>query len=145
MPWNVIIRRVLNLDRRTHRFLIEPLSKIPHLQTILVSRFMKFVQTLRSFKKFGVRLLSNLCCHDMSTVTGRNIDRTLKKCSISNIDIMNIKHLTIKQTFKYWDSDGKTEQAELADKLFQVLAGNYEIPGLEFDDAALLFQDVCVN
>ena len=41
--WNVMVRNVLSVDRRTHRFLIEPLSGHLHLQTMLMSRLVTFL------------------------------------------------------------------------------------------------------
>ena len=45
--WNVTVRNVFSLDRKTHCRLIEPLSGCFHLKTALLSRYVKFYQTLR--------------------------------------------------------------------------------------------------
>ena len=37
--WNVTVRNVFRLDRRTHRVLIEPLSDCLHLKAMLLSRY----------------------------------------------------------------------------------------------------------
>lgn len=55
--WNVTIREVFRLDRRTHRCLIESLSNTRHLKTMILSRFVTFAQKLLKSKKFTVRFL----------------------------------------------------------------------------------------
>ena len=40
--WNVTIRNILNLDRRTHRYLIEPMSRCLHPKVMLMSRLASF-------------------------------------------------------------------------------------------------------
>ena len=52
--WNVMIRKIYNLNRCTHRYLIEPLSDTYHLKTALCSRFVKFSKTLTGSNKFSV-------------------------------------------------------------------------------------------
>ena len=51
-PWNVMIRRALNIDYKTHRFLNEPLSKQCHLKTSLLSRYVNFYKGLINSPKF---------------------------------------------------------------------------------------------
>ena len=51
-PWNVMIRRALNIDYKTHRFLIELLSKQCHLKTSLLSRYVNFYKGLINCPKF---------------------------------------------------------------------------------------------
>ena len=63
--WNVMVRNVLSLDRRTHRFLIEPLSGHLHLKTKLMSRLVTFYRGLVNSPKFTVRFLARLEERDM--------------------------------------------------------------------------------
>ena len=56
-----------------------------------------------------------------------------RKGSISESDVMNVKHFIVKHIFKWWNMDRKnSEKAELAEELFPVLSSNYNIPGLQF-------------
>ena len=49
--WSVSIRRMFELDRKTHRYLIEPISGMPHIRQALVSRFLNFASKLSTSKK----------------------------------------------------------------------------------------------
>ena len=63
--WNVLVRQVFGLDRKTHRSLIEPVSKVLHLKTMLCSRMVKFSLKLRECPKFTTRFLANMFSTDL--------------------------------------------------------------------------------
>ena len=67
------IRRALNIDYKTHRFLIEPLSKQCHLKTSLLSRYVRFYKSLIDSLKFTVRYLARIFEQDQRTVIGRTL------------------------------------------------------------------------
>ena len=58
--WNVCVRNVFNIDRKTHRRLIEPISSSPHLKTLLLARQKDFFERVMCSKKFEVRFIANL-------------------------------------------------------------------------------------
>ena len=84
--WNVMVRNVLNLDRRTHKFLIEPLSDQLHLQTMLMSRLVNFHKGLIKSPKFTIRFLARLAENDHRTVFGNNLNWLLSKCNLENVE-----------------------------------------------------------
>ena len=49
--WNVSIRRMLRVDRKTHRFLIEPLSGTRHVKRSIFKAFVSFVERLQHSPK----------------------------------------------------------------------------------------------
>ena len=87
--WNVIVRQVLRLDRRTHRHLIEPLSDCLHMKVMLMSRMTKFYQSLCSSRKRSVRFLVRLNENDNRTVLGRTLSQLKEDCGLQN----NEEHL----------------------------------------------------
>ena len=74
--YNVAMRMILNVDRRTHRFLLVPLSNALHLKTVLASRFVTFT----SHKKLPVRFLARLFENDLRTVHGKNLSEIALIC-----------------------------------------------------------------
>ena len=71
--WNVCIRIIFNLDRRTHRYLIEPLSNSLHPQVMLASRFVKFLRTLRTSDKFGTLSVPWISAQSLEEVSHRSL------------------------------------------------------------------------
>ena len=57
--YNVMLRNVFNLDRTTHRYVLETLTDIPHLYVQLLGRFVTFVKSLLANDAFEVRFLAN--------------------------------------------------------------------------------------
>ena len=58
--WNVMVRNVFNLDRCTHRYLVEHISGCLHPKVMLASRYVTFYKALVSSTKLGVRYLARL-------------------------------------------------------------------------------------
>ena len=50
----------MNLDRKTHRHLIEPLSGHCHLKTVLYARYVNFYDRLLESQKFTVQFKAKL-------------------------------------------------------------------------------------
>ena len=82
-----------NLSLETHRYLIEPLGGT-HLQTMLYSRFTKYIQSINTGIKDAPIYLLNLIKNDTNTITGRNIKEILNltnKNNIFDVKISDIK------------------------------------------------------
>ena len=88
--WSVSVRHMWDLPLSTHRNLIEPLSGT-HAETMLLSRYAMFIQSLRKTSRVAVQFLLQLVSKDMNTVTGRNIRHVLTKSNSQDIFSMNVK------------------------------------------------------
>ena len=64
---------MLRIDRKSHRYLIEPLSEIPHLRRSLLLGFNSFVQKLQNSPKKAVRSVFDVIKDDCRSITGSNI------------------------------------------------------------------------
>ena len=71
--WNVSVRIMLSLPRRTQRYLIEPLSGRPHIVKALWRRFLKFVNNIMVSEKKVLRRVMDQIKNDTRSVTGRNL------------------------------------------------------------------------
>ena len=77
--WNVAVKMIWDLPHSTHTRFVEPLSPVPHLEAVLMSRYIGFVENLMKTKKSLLRLILNSCCADLSSQTGQNMEFLLKK------------------------------------------------------------------
>ena len=66
--WNIHLRIMFNLPWDTQYWIVEELSDGRHLQQMLFSRFLKFVN-----KRLEVRALYAICKDDIRSTTGSNI------------------------------------------------------------------------
>ena len=85
--WNVTTRMCFSVPRNSHCYFIEPLSKCQHIKTMLCSRFSKFYNTMQNSKKPSVRILTNLCKNDTSTVYGNNLQKISKLCNTTSDEL----------------------------------------------------------
>ena len=75
--WNSSIRKMLRLDRTTHRYLIEPLSNTRHIKISLMERFRNFSEKLSTSSKTAVKYLHYSVKNDCRSITGMNTRRNL--------------------------------------------------------------------
>ena len=53
--WNISIRKMFDLPREAHRYLIEPLSETQHIKSVLMKRFLSFCQQIKQSSKNALR------------------------------------------------------------------------------------------
>ena len=80
--WSVSIRRMLRLDRRTHRYLIEPLSGMEHLKKTVFRAFTSFTRKLETSPKAAVREVYAVVKNDCRSVTGANLRNINIECMV---------------------------------------------------------------
>ena len=97
--FNVSIRIINNIDRKTHRYFIEHLINTDHPQVMCSSRFVKFYNTLLTCSKPSVRILAKVTSLDANTVLYGNLQNIATKC---NIDIELLTPMEVKQNMLYF-------------------------------------------
>ena len=70
--WSTSIRMMYRIDRKTHRYLIEPLSKMQHIKGAILKRFVGFTNKLASSCKKVVKNVYSFIGNDCRTTTGSN-------------------------------------------------------------------------
>ena len=88
--WNVSIRKMFDIPRQTHRYLIEEISQVPHIKSILIKRFLSFINQLENCPKKLVGNLLNLIKFDVNSITGSNLKKISTLCNKQNIDDLDI-------------------------------------------------------
>ena len=73
---------MLRLDRRTHRYMIEPLSGMQHLKKNIYKAFMSFSRKLEASPKASVREVYAAVKDDCRSVTGANLRRISIECAV---------------------------------------------------------------
>jgi hypothetical protein len=97
--WNVSIRRMFNLPRETHCYLIEELSDQEHVQTLLAKRFLNFINSIRKSKKHALRSLLRVIEYDTLSVTGRNLRQIMLQTDVQDVKILKPSDVKTKYRF----------------------------------------------
>ena len=97
--WNVSMRLMLDIPRKTHRYLIEPLSDTTHIKTIIINRFLRFLEQIQKSSKCASRHLLNSILHDARSTTVLEIYYGRGYSQLQYLDIKStsqIQYLDIK-------------------------------------------------
>ena len=97
--WNVAVRLAFQVPRNTHRYLIEEISGCLHPKVMLASRYVKFVEQLKSSNKMGIRVLANLAEQDQRTVMGRTLSVMARECMC---EVGDLTPSNVNKTLKYF-------------------------------------------
>ena len=85
-PMNpVSIRKMFRVDRKTHRYLIEPISEMEHIKCAIQKRFLAFTDKLSNSPKYTVRELNRMLGKDCRSITGANLRRIMLECNATNL------------------------------------------------------------
>ena len=140
--WNVAIRRVFNLPRESHCYLIEGVSDDPHVRTVLTRRFLSFIQSIRSSKKTALREVLRLVEYDTRSVTGRNLRNILLKTNQD--DVRNLKPSDYRA--KYRDIPENEEYTVgLIKEIVEIKNQQLEVDGFNDDELDYILHHVCVS
>lgn len=101
--WSVSVRHMWDLPNNSHRYFVEPLGGI-HARSMLVSRYVSFMQSTKRSPKFTVQLLLQMVQNDMETVTGKNVRYILTELDQS--DIFKIPKSYIKKNLHFAEVAG---------------------------------------
>ena len=123
--WSVSVRHMWDLTLSTHRNLLEPLSGV-HAETMIFSRYSRFIQSLRKSSKVAVQFLAEIVYQDTRTNTGRNVRHILNKTNKS--DIFTIDCQKLKNTYKFASLQPEDEwKVQFVKELTNLKIGNLQL------------------
>ena len=96
--YNICVRNIFSVPRRTHTYLIETISECLHPKVMICARFVKFVKSLNNCNKSGIYFLIKLVQNDNRTVCGKNMAEIASLC---NIEKNVLSSHEVKQHMKY--------------------------------------------
>ena len=83
--WNVAMRKMLKLDRCTHKYFIEPLSGTQHIKWSLNKRFVNFTCKISSSTKIPMKILFDTIKRDCRSTTGKNLRHVMFLLKVDDI------------------------------------------------------------
>ena len=139
--YSVAMRSALDIDRCTHRYLVEPLSQSLHLKTMLLSRYVTFYESLIESNKMPVRFLARLNGHDNETVLGRNLANLAQMCSVK---ISELSSNMIKRKVMYRATpDNEKWRVNMALELISARDSTIEVQGFKENELETMLSYIC--
>ena len=140
--WNVSVRRMFDLPRETHCYLIEAVSDQHHVKTILARRFLNFVNAIRNSSKQALRSLLKVVEYDTQSVTGRNLRSILLETEVQ--DVRNLKG--VDYNIKYRNVPRNEEyRVGFIKELIDVKNKQLDVHGFNDDELDEILQHLCVS
>ena len=140
------MRQIFSLPRRTHRYLIEPVSLCCHPKVMLAGRLVTFFKSLINSNKFAVRFLARLCQGDQRTVAGKTLTLLEEVCEMNGLGADSMTANTIKRNVQYFNAPvGEEWRAPLIRELLLARDGELLLQGFSKKEVIMLIEDVCVT
>ena len=137
---------MFKLDRCTHKYFIEAVSKVLHPKVMLASRLVTFHKSLLNSSKFEVRFLTRLVEHDQRTVLGRNLQRILKECDLKEKDISKLTCSLVKKKCRYHEIPAEESwRLDIVDELLSVRMENLCIEGFKENELEEMLRLICTT
>ena len=142
--WNVTIRQAYNVDRCTHRYLIEPMSNSLHPMAMLASRYVSFHKSLVSSSKLSVRVMARLFETDQRTVLGRTLDKLSNMMNLPDINLLS--PCEIKRKLRYFEiPDEEKWRIESVAELLKLRNQSLSLPGFSKDEINIMLFNTCTS
>ena len=141
--WNVSMRKLLNLPRNAHRYLIEPISNTRHIISSLYSRFVRFIDKIKSCNKSAILNLFHTIKHDCRSKTGSNLRKTMLRTGNDRVDDIRIKDIN---RIVYQDiPNGSDWRIEMVKEIGEYNFGHITLPGFDRCEMADMLNFVCTS
>ena len=116
------MRKMMKLDRCSHRYLIEPLSKTRHIKFSLMKRFINFTHKIVESPKTPLKTLYNCVKNDCRSVTGNNLRNIMLQLKLDTIKSITTKEL---MNMKYHETQNNEEKCRInmVDEIIMVKRG----------------------
>ena len=142
--WNVAMRKMLMLDRCTHKYFIEPLSEIQHIKWSLGKRFVKFTQKICESTKTPMKTLFYTIRGDCRSTTGRNMRHVMSLLNVASRDLLKpneFKHL------KYHEAcdEEQKRRIDMVKELMNVKRGVSQLHHFDNTDIDHMVQYLCTT
>ena len=140
--WNVSVRQMFGLNMKTHRYIIEPISGT-HLKSILIKRFLKFIEKVRYSRKSTLSHILKFIENDCRSTAGNNLRNILlltQKNQISQldpIDAMLMQYHPIE--------DHNVWRINQIEELIEIIYRSSEVPGFDTTDLKYILDDICTT
>ena len=97
--WSTSVRKMSRLSLKTHRYLIEPISRMKHIRSALIQRSVGFMKKLGSSRKNVLRDAFRIFSKDCRTTTGSNLRNILLENNVVHLE--QLTKDAIRRTVKF--------------------------------------------
>ena len=141
--WNISLRKMLSLPRKSHRYFLEPISMTRHVILSLYTRFIKFTDNIRKCNKRAMVNLLNTIQYDCRSKTGSNLRQIMLKTGKMNVDNINLVDL---QKLTYYETPSSSNwKINFVKELIDSKFGELKVPGFHRSEIEDILKHICTS
>ena len=141
--WNKSVKLMMDIPLPTHRRLIEPLSGLPHISTVLVKRFLGFLSQIEKSSKLIPKQLLKLTMFDVRSTTGYNLRKIMLATNRTSVE--NVK-TSDSNLIKYHPlNDEEQWKVKLVHELNNLKFGKLKLNTLSEDEIEEIISFACTS
>ena len=141
--WNTSFRKMFDIPRDSHRYLVEAVSDSKHLWTSIVKRFLTFCDQIRKSKKIALKNVFRTIEHDTRSITGSNLRHIMikaKKNFIKDLNPFEDGDLSFCEI-----PDSEKWRVGLIHEITDVKFGSSTVNGFSHEELNDILSSVCSN
>ena len=140
--WNVSMRKMFHLPCNAHRYLIEPIVNTRHIISSLSSRFLRFIDKIKSCNKSAILNLFHTIKYDCRSNTCLKLRKTMLRTGKDRVDDINIKDNSI----VYLDiPNGSEWRIDMVKEMIECNFGRITVPAFDRCQIAGMLNIVCTS
>ena len=93
--FNISVRKMFDLPKETHCYLLEPITERKHLKFVLLKRLINFKKQVMNCDKNLLKTMFQICEHDSRSITGSNLRKLMLLCDKSSISDIHSSDIDI--------------------------------------------------
>ena len=127
----------------THRHLIEPITNQRHVRLTLVSRFLGFIDQIKTSQKIIPKMLLSLIKYDVRSTTGLNLRKILLQTEKLDVDSL-CKDDCSSLSYHPTPLEDKWKEA-MVNELIEVRGNQIQVEGFETEELETILEHLCVR
>ena len=131
-----------DLPWATHRYLIEPLSGLPHIRKILGKRFLSFISMVRSSSKYALVQLLEAVVGDARCTTGSNLRNIMLMAGKNRIEELDEGDIDI----EYHEIlESEAWRVDFIKEVVELKYGDLSLPGFTEEELEEIQNYLCTQ
>ena len=131
---------MFDLPWATHRYLVEPLTRKPHVSRLLVKRYLSFISKIDLPLKTPLQTLMEIAKQDVRSVAGANLRRIMLQSERSSID--DIKNVDIQY---HMVPESEAWRVDFVKEIVDMKHGELEVPGMLLTELDYILNYLCTE
>ena len=126
----------------THRYLIEPLTGLPHVRKILVKRFLSYINMVRRSSKYALVQLLETILGDVRCTTGSNLRTIMLMAGKNRIEELDVCDTDI----KYHEVlESEVWRVDFIKEVVELKYGDLSLPGFTAEELEEIQEYLCTQ